>query len=141
VAQPVVLTAVSASGTEAREALRRTNDVRLVEPSEEGTAVDQLPDGVYGFTYSPALAAPLFRTFRYRTFEMHRVNGESFVVGFLNPDDAEQLQAARDAVEITLEHDATGEAVMIVGVPYSRIVHHRRFSVLNTPALTMQVKP
>lgn len=140
-AQPVVLTAVSASGTEAREALRRTNGVRLVEPAEEGTAVDQLPDGVYGFTYSPALAAPLFRTFRYRTFEMHRVSGESFVVGFLSPAEADRLQTATEAFEITLQHDATEEATVIVGVPYSRIAHHRRFSVLNTPGLTMQVAP
>lgn len=42
--------------------------MRLVEPTEEGFGVDRLPDGVFGFTYSPAVAAPLFATFRYRTY-------------------------------------------------------------------------
>lgn len=140
-ASPVVLTAASASGADAREALRKAHGVRLVEPAEEGLGVDQLPDGVFGFTYSPALAAPLFRTFRYRTFEMHRASGEAFIVGFLSPGDAERLRSATDIFEITLQHDADDDRTVIVGVPYSRIAHHRRFSILNTPGLTMQVRP
>ena len=44
-----------------QEQLRAAHGVRLVTETEEGTGVDRLPGGVYGFTYSPGLPnAPLF---------------------------------------------------------------------------------
>lgn len=141
-ANPVVIQSIAASGLQAREALRADHRVRLVEPAEEGFGVDKLPDGVYGFTYSPAIAAPLFTTFRYRTYEMHRLRGgDAVIVGFASPADAERLASARDEVEVTLVHDAIGEAVAIVAVPYSRIVHHRQIATPNQVALHLHVRP
>jgi len=60
--------------------LRAEHAVRLVTDAEEGTGVDALPGGVYGYTYSPGLRnAPLFATRRYRSYEVHkRVDGEAF---------------------------------------------------------------
>ena len=41
--------------------VRVVHQVRLVADAEEGTGINALPNGVYGFTYSPALPnAPLF---------------------------------------------------------------------------------
>jgi hypothetical protein len=46
--------------------LRESGGVRLVTDSEEGAGVNALPDGVYGYTYSPGLPnAPLFATRRF----------------------------------------------------------------------------
>ena len=60
------------TATSAQEALRGANKVRLVTEAEEGTGVNALPAGVYGFTYSPGPAsAPLFAVRRYRSFEIH----------------------------------------------------------------------
>ena len=47
--------------TPEQEALRAAHGVRLVSGGEEGTGLNALPGGLYGFTYSPGLAsAPLF---------------------------------------------------------------------------------
>lgn len=141
-ANPVVHQTIAASGLEARAALRAAHKVRLVEPAEEGFGADQLPDGVYGFTYSPAVAAPLFMTFRYRTFEMHRLHGgEAVIVGFATPAEAERLATARDEVELTLLHDAAGEAITLVPLPYSRITHHRQIATPNQVGLHVRVRP
>lgn len=139
-ASPVVITTVASSGLEARAALRAEHGVRLVQPAEEGLGIDQIPNGVYGFSYSPAVAAPLFAAFRYRTYEMHRLpNGEAVIVGFVPPADASRLAAAAGAVEITLHHDADQEATALVVVPCSRIVMHRLVSTPNQATLRLHV--
>ena len=142
VASPVVITTVASSGLEARAALRAEHGVRLVEPAEEGLAIEQIPDGVYGFSYSPAIAAPLFATFRYRTYEMHRLaNGEAVIIGFVPPTDASHLAASAGTVEITLHHDADQEATALVVIPCSRIVMHRLVSTPNQATLRLHVSP
>ena len=67
-----------------QQALRETHHVRLVSSTEEGTGVNALPNGVYGFTYSPALPnAPLFAERRFRSYETHKIaGGEIYVIGF-----------------------------------------------------------
>lgn len=123
-----------------REALRQRHGVRLVEAAEEGTAVQKLPDGVYGFTHSPAIASPLFRTFRYRAFEVHRVaGGEAWILGFVGKAEAEALAAGGERT-LTLYHERNGDADTLVAVPYSRIARHRQYSVQNTPGLELQVR-
>jgi hypothetical protein len=86
---------MNSSSETARAALRREHSVRIVMPNEEGVAAEHLPDGVYGFTSSPALASPLFGVRRYRNFEIHRLpNGVAAVVGFVTPADAAELTRA-----------------------------------------------
>src|SRR6185436_6777088 len=49
------------AATPDQELLREAHQVRVVSEAEEGTGVNALPGGVYGFTYSPGLpSAPLF---------------------------------------------------------------------------------
>lgn len=136
------VTDIQNSGLEAREALRREHGVRLVEPAEEGSGVQHLPDGVYGFTHSPAIAAPLFRAFRYRAFEMHRVaGGEVLIIGYVRAADAERCRTASDEISLTIHHDREGDAETIVAIPYSRIARHRQYSIRNTEGLELQVRP
>jgi len=135
------ITNIDGSGMQAREALRQRHGVRLVEPEEEGASVRELPDGVYGFTYSPAIAAPLFRTFRYRAFEMHRVSGEALIVGFMSAGDAARLAAGGDADPVRLHHDRGADADTLVVVPYARIARHRQYSVRDTAHLELTLGP
>lgn len=122
--------------------MREQHRVRLVEPSEEGFGIDKLPDGVFGFTYSPAVAAPLFATFRYRTFEMHKVaGGEAVIIGFAPAADAARLSTAADAVDITLFHDADGAADTLIAVPYARILHHRQIATPNQVSVPLRIAP
>src|SRR5512147_3071954 len=84
-------------------ALRVTHQVRPVADAEEGTGVNALPGGVYGFTYSPGLPnAPLFAVRRYRSYETHKLpSGEVFVIGFTKADIARALSTSNE--EMTLQ--------------------------------------
>jgi hypothetical protein len=134
----------SGSPESAREALRREHDVQLVTPSQEGFAAETLPDGVYGFTSSPALASPLFAVRHYRNFEIHRLaNGVSAVIGFVTAAEATQLARAHqnEPVTVLLHPDAEADATAIVSLPYERVVQHRQYSVRNAAAIVLQVAP
>ena len=89
--------------TSDQEALRQTHQVRIVAGDEEGTGVNALPGGVYGFTYSPGLASsPLFSVRRYRSYETHKLpSGEIYIIGFATADDARALSTA--TAEMTLQ--------------------------------------
>jgi hypothetical protein len=133
----------SGSPESAREALRRKHNVELVSASQEGFAAETLPDGVYGFTSSPALASPLFSVRHYRNFEVHRLaNAVSAVIGFVTPSEARQLADPQSQpVSILLHPDAEGDATAIVSLPYDRVTQHRQYSVRNAAAIALQIAP
>src|SRR5688500_4176485 len=91
--------------TAAQESLRETDHVRIVTVEEEGSGVNALPPGTYGFTYSPALPnAPLFATRRYRSYETHKLaSGEVFVIGFATADVAQQLATAAGELTVVIQ--------------------------------------
>ncbi len=141
-ANPVVISIAASSGLEARTTLRAQHGVRLVEPSEEGFAVDQLPDGVFGFTYSPAIAAPLFATHRYRTYEMHRLaGGDALILGFVSAAEAARLASATEPIDIALFHDVDGAADTLIAVPYARIMQHRQIATPNQVSVPLRISP
>lgn len=131
----------------ARKQLRATHGVRLVQSHEEGTAAAKLPEGVYGFTGSPGLAAPLFAQRRYRNFEVHHCHGDVVIVGFVSPNDEARLSrrdaasSPSDPIEITVYPDPEGDATRIVAIGYSSIVQHRQYSVRNAAGITLRVRP
>ncbi|MGE0039574.1 MAG: hypothetical protein AB7H88_14400 [Vicinamibacterales bacterium] len=138
----VTITQVAGAGVQDRETIRQANGVRLVSAEEEGTGINALPDGVYGFTYSPALAAPLFRAFRYRTFEMHRLAGaEAIILGCVTRAEADALATATGPVKVNLFHDRDGDSDVMVMIPYSRIAKHRQYSIRNTAGIELEVTP
>jgi len=130
------------TATNAQEALRGTNRVRLVNEAEEGTGVNALPAGVYGFTYSPGLAsAPLFAIPRYRSFEIHKVAGEILVIGFASADDAGRLQSAVEEITIHVQPQPEDGRDTLVQIPYSRVRHHRQHAAPNQDGFTVTVIP
>lgn len=126
-----------------QEPLRATHGVRLVSDAEEGTGVDALPDGVYGFTYSPGLPnAPLFATRRYRSYEIHKVaGGEVFVIGFGDADTARQIASASSDVTVRVQPDPTLSSVVLVKIPYSRIHRHRQYAAPNQDGFLVTLGP
>ena len=116
-----------------QEQLRTSHCVRTVTSSEEGTGVNELPGGVYGFTYSPGLPnAPLFSVRRYRSYEIHKLaNGATFVVAFADEETARQIGAAAGAATVRVQPEPSDAAPVLVEVPYSRIRHHRQYAAPN----------
>ena len=137
------VTYANTPSTEAQSALRTEHQVRLVTPDEEGTGVDKLPCGVYGFTYSPALPnAPLFATRRYRSYETHKVaSGEVFVVGFAAAEDADRIAESADEFTVRIQPQPEEGSSILVRIPYSRIRQHRQYAAPNQHGFTVTVRP
>ncbi len=126
-----------------QEAVRLAHGVRIVRDAEEGTGVNSLPDGVYGFTYSPALPnAPLFAVRRYRSYETHRLrDGEIFVIGFTTREIAATLSTGTADVTIQIQPEPEGGAEVLVMIPYRRMRHHRQYAAPNEHGFTVTVSP
>jgi hypothetical protein len=135
----VVLTETVSTADQHR--LRSAHGVRAVKSEEEGTGVDALPEGVYGFTYSPGLPnAPLFADRRYRSFEIHKVAGRGpFIIGFATPQEAQEVASSESDVNIVLHPEPEAEATTLVAVPYSRIQQHRQHASPNQRAMALVV--
>jgi len=109
--------------------------------TEEGTGVNRLPGGVYGFTYSPGLPnAPLFAVRRYRSYEIHKLStGDAFVIAFADADTARQIASAVSDVNVRVHSDATDAAAVLVKIPYARIRHHRQYAAPNQDGFTVTI--
>lgn len=126
-----------------QEALRAVNQVRIVAGAEEGTGLNALPDGVYGYTYSPGLLnAPLFGERRYRSYEIHKLaGGETFITGFATAADAARMASAQEDVTVQIQPEPAETASTLVQVPYARIRHHRQYAAPNQDGFTVTLAP
>lgn len=115
-----------------QEQIRASHGVQLVGDGAEGTGVNALPGGVYGYTYSPGLPnAPLFAMRRYRSYETHKLaNGEVFVIAYADASTAQQIAAAAD-VTVRVHPEPNPDVGTIVKIPYSRIRQHRQHAAPN----------
>ena len=131
------------SSTADQDALRLAHQVRLVAEAEEGTGVDALPSGVYGFTYSPGLPnAPLFAVRRYRCYEVHKLaSGEVYVIGFAATEAARALSTASAEMTLQIHPQAEGEHDVLVTIPYSSMRRHRQYAAPNQDGFTVTVVP
>lgn len=129
--------------TAAQEALRAEHQVRLVTVAEEGTGLNALPDGVYGYTYSPGLPnAPLFSVRRFRSYETHkRADGEAFIIGFSSAEVAHQLERGETDVSLQVQPEPDQEADTLVKIPYARIRQHRQHAAPNQHGFSVTVAP
>jgi hypothetical protein len=126
-----------------QETLRAVHQVRPVTNTEEGTGVNALPGGVYGFTYSPGLPnAPLFSVRPYRSFETHKLaSGEVFIIGFVTRDAAGQMTSSAAAMMVQIQPEPEGSTDTLVAVPYSRIRQHRQYAAPNQHGFAVTLRP
>ena len=131
------------TATPDQELLRVAHQVRLVADDEEGSGVNALPGGVFGFTYSPGLPnAPLFAVRRYRSYETHQLpGGDVFVIGFAKSDIARALSTASQEMTLQIHPQPEGDYQTLVTIPYSRIRHHRQHAAPNQDGFTVTVIP
>ena len=131
------------TATADQELLRVAHQVRLVTDDEEGSGVNALPGGVFGFTYSPGLPnAPLFAVRRYRSYETHKLpGGDVFVIGFAKPDVARDLSTASQEMTLQIHPQPEGDYQTLVTIAYSRIRHHRQYAAPNQDGFTVTVIP
>jgi hypothetical protein len=126
-----------------QEALRSAHQVRCVSEGEEGTGVNALPGGIYGFTYSPGLVnAPLFAVRRFRSYELHKLpSGGVFVIGYTKADVARQLSTTGEEMTVQIHPQSEQMFDTLVTIPYSRIRRHRQYAAPNQEGFTVTVLP
>lgn len=112
------------------EEVRTARGLRPLTDEESGSGVDRLPNGVYGFTYSPALENfPLFRDRDLRSYEGHKLDdGSVLVLGFLIPEEKKVFETATENATIHLFPEPKDAATELVTVPTSRVVSHVEYS-------------
>ncbi len=113
--------------------LREQHQVRLVTAAEEGSGIDALPNGVYGFTYSPGLVnAPMWSVRRFRSYETHKLaDGTTFLIGFATPEMAANIDTAQAEMTIVVHPEPAPGTDVLVQIPYARIARHRQHSAPN----------
>jgi hypothetical protein len=116
-----------------QEEVRASHGVRLVNDHEEGTGVNALPGGVYGYTYSPGLSnAPLFAVRRFRSYETHKLaNGDIFVVAYADAETARKIAEGPGDISVRVHPEPQAEAAVLVQIPYARIRQHRQYAAPN----------
>lgn len=127
-------------GEEQRRTLRQKHHVRPVAGQEEGTGLHRLPNGVYGFTYAPAMEeAPLFQEYKYQAFEVHKLeDGSNVLIGFLTEAIAAQI-AASEPVKLRLLPDPAEQAQTVVAIPYWRIERFKEYSARDGQGLVLEL--
>ena len=130
------------TATADQEALRVAHQVRLVTDPEEGSGVNVLPGGVYGFTYSPGLLnAPLFAVRRYRSYETHKLpSGDVYIIGFATASDARELSTATGEMSLQIHPQPEGTHDTLVTIPYSRIRQHLQYASPNNDGFSVTVR-
>jgi len=129
--------------TQELERIRSAHRLRALTDAESGSGVNRLPNGVYGFTYSPAEDNfPLFNDRDLRSFEGHKLeDGRIFLLGFLAAEDKEAFEKRGAGPTIHLFPEPKGKAVQLVRVPLVRIVRHVENSVRKGTGLELLLRP
>ncbi len=100
------------------EALRNERGLRIVNDQEAGTDTFQLPNGVYGFTYSPAFEEmPIFAKKPYHSFEVHRLqDGHIHLLGYVTPEIKSKIENKAGMVEAVVYPDSYGTSTELVSI-------------------------
>jgi hypothetical protein len=122
--------------------LRSAHGLRPLTADESGTGVDQLPGGVYGFTYSPAEKNfPFFNARDLRSFESHKLkDGSVYLLGFLTPDQKDAFAGAQPAT-LFLFPEPKGNADRLVRIPMSRVTSYVENSARKGTGFELKVSP
>ncbi len=128
--------------TQELERIRSAQGLRALTESESGSGVNRLPNGVFGFTYSPAEEDfPLFNDRDLRSFEGHKLaDGTVLLLGFLTPEDKEAFERAGAGPTVHLFPEPKGKADQLVPVPLARIVRHVENSVRKGTGLELVLR-
>ncbi len=107
-----------------REKLRAERKLRPLNRAEEGSAIDLLAGGVYGFTYSPGTeGVPLYSNWTFQCFEAHKLfNGSLHLLGYLSDADFQAFESSKATTELKLYPDLYEDARKFVSVPQERVL-------------------
>jgi hypothetical protein len=126
-----------------REDLRTTHKVRPLTDAEDGSGLSRLPNGVYGFTYSPGPRDfPLFQAPRAHNFEVHKLpDGATHLVGFVYPETVALLANAGGPFQVKLFPGPRDGAEALVSIPAPRVIRFHEYSTREGGGLDLELEP
>lgn len=100
------------------ESLRADRKLRALTKEEDGADMFLLPDGIFGFTYSPAQKEmPVYGKQPFHCFEAHRLHdGSIHMVGFVSPETKARIDGKAGTVEAVLYPAPFGPATALVSL-------------------------
>jgi hypothetical protein len=125
----------------ARESVRVRNQVRLVKPEEEGSPIYRIPNGVYGFTYTPTShETGLFAKRSYLCFELHKLaDGSAQVFGYLTAAQKAAFESGQ-MLDLELFPEVYEDATEPVAVPLERVGRAKPLNRAKGNALPIWVR-
>ncbi len=125
------------------ERIRAAHRLRALTDTESGGGVNRLPNGVYGFTYSPAEDNfPLFNDRDLRSFEGHKLeDGSIFLLGYLTSEEKAAFGKPGSEAAIHLLPEPKGNADQLVRVPLGRVARHVENSARKGAGLELYLRP
>ena len=109
--------------SEERSQLRAPFNLRLISDNENGAPIERLPEGIFGFTTSPATdEMPIFMKPIFRCFEIHkRKGGEVCWVGYVTEKEYQDFQSGEEPMTLDLYPEAYEQSNKLVLIPSSRV--------------------
>ena len=100
------------------DALRTSRSLRPLTREEEGTDVFELPNGVFGYTYSPAQKEmPIYAKQPHNSFEVHRLkDGAVHMIGYVTPEIESKIEAKAAGVETVLYPAVYEKSTQLVSI-------------------------
>jgi hypothetical protein len=126
-----------------RQALREQSNLRLITAQEEGNHIENMPEGVYGFTTSPSSEElPLFIKPIFQCTEIHKLaGGEICYIGYVTPGEYASFQSGMEPLTLNLYPEPYGEANKLVSIPQSRVDRKRPPTRDEGNAMKMEIAP
>ena len=126
-----------------RQALRDGSKLRIVTAKEEGTDIQHLPDGVYGFTGAPATAEiPLFIKPYFECFEIHKLHvGQTAWVGYVTADELAGYQRGDAPLTLDLYPDPHEHSTCLLWVPDLRVARRKPPTRDKGNSMRMEIAP
>lgn len=109
--------------TAERQSFRDRVKLRLVTDKEDGLPLDRLPEGVYGFSTSPATdELPLFHKPIFRCFELHKLaGGQVCWIGYVTEKEYNDFQTGAEPMTLDLYPDPYEQSNKLVSIPFGRV--------------------
>ncbi len=104
--------------------IRAENNVRIIEEKETGLPISELPNSLYGHSYSPSFdnPIPLFSKTSFQSFELHKLaNGEVVILGCVTKDAAAKF-ASGEFVSLQLFPEPYADAVSPITLNYKYVI-------------------
>ena len=126
-----------------RQALREGSGLRIVTSKEEGTDVQHLPAGVYGFTGAPAASEiPLFIKPYFECFEIHKLaDGPVAWVGYVTGDELANYERGGAPVTLDLYPDPYDKSTFLLRVPDGRVERRKPPTRDKGNSMRIQIAP